>query len=494
MGTGARRRIAGSVVVVALLGLTGVVGPGRGSGAVGAQASAEPAVFVPLEPVRILDTRTGIGAPVGALAPGSTIALQVAGAGGVPAGATGVVLNLTVTQANGAGFVTAFPSGTVQPEASVLNYTPGEDIANMVTARLGAGGALDLYNSQADVHLVADVAGYLVPGSGGGPSGPQGPTGAQGPPGPAGAAGPAGPRNRLTDEQIALGQWWLDPGAPARIATGDVPKDVVFDGTHVWVSSLTNIVKIDPASKAVVDTVALTNTGDMTFDGAHIWATRFPENTVEKIDPATGDVVATVPVPNFPVGVTFGAGYVWVARYQSDDVVRIDPGTNAIVGSPIAVGDTPQTALYDGQYVWVANANSNTLTRIDPASLGAPQTYPTGFRPSGMAFDGRHLWVAHWSEGSVGVYDPDTGAQVTTIATDSQGEDIAYDGWHMWVAHFGNNTVTKIDATTHQVIAELDAVDDIGTQPIAVAFDGANIWVANYNGGGPGSVTKLVAR
>jgi YVTN family beta-propeller protein len=487
MGTIGRRRIAGCVGLVALLGATAVVARGGGAAPVVAQADAEPAVFVPLDPARILDTRIGIGAPAAALAPGATITLQVTGAGGVPVEATGVVLNLTVTRATGAGFVTAYPSGTAQPEASVLNYTPGEDIANMVTARLGAGGAIDLYNSQADVHLVADVAGYLVAGSGGGPSGPQGPVGAPGP------AGPAGPRNRLTDEQIALGQWWLDPGSPARIATGDVPKDIVFDGTHVWVASLTNVVKISGESNSVVDTVAITGNNDMTFDGAFVWVARFPENTVDKIDPATGDVVASVPVPNFPVGIAFGAGYVWVPRYQSDDVVRIDPTTNAVVGSPIPAGDSPQTALYDGHYVWVANADSNTLTRIDPASLAAPQTYPTGARPSGMAFDGRHLWVAHWSAGTVGVYDPDTGVQVTTIPGVPLGEDIAYDGWNMWVANWSNNTVTKIDATTHEVVAVLDAADDIGTQAIAVAFDGRNIWVANYNGGGPGSVTKLVA-
>ena len=52
----------------------------------------------------------------------------------------------------------------------------------MVTAQLGAGGALAIFNDQANVHLVADVAGYLVPGNGApGPQGPQGPAGPAGP-------------------------------------------------------------------------------------------------------------------------------------------------------------------------------------------------------------------------------------------------------------------------------------------------------------------------
>jgi hypothetical protein len=124
-----------------------------------------------------------LGAPAGQVAPGSTLTLQIAGVGGVPADATGVVLNLTATVADGAGYVTAYPAGDTKPDASVINYSAGEDVANMVTAQLGAGGALAIFNNQANVHLVADVAGYLVPGSGA--AGPQGPIGPAGPAGPA---------------------------------------------------------------------------------------------------------------------------------------------------------------------------------------------------------------------------------------------------------------------------------------------------------------------
>jgi hypothetical protein len=149
--------------------------------------SSVPSVVVPLDPQRILDTRQAIGiATTTPVAAEQTITLQVTGVGGVPAGASGVLLNVTVNGAAGSGYVTAYPSGGARPTASVINYSAGEDVANMITATLGAGGAIDLYNAQASAHLIADVAGYLVAGSGGGTVGPQGPQGLQGPQGPAG--------------------------------------------------------------------------------------------------------------------------------------------------------------------------------------------------------------------------------------------------------------------------------------------------------------------
>jgi hypothetical protein len=82
--------------------------------------------FHPLPPARILDTRTGLGAPAARLGAGGTISLQVAGAGGVPVGgATAVVLNVTVTEPTAGSFLTAWPTGENRPMASNLNFVAG---------------------------------------------------------------------------------------------------------------------------------------------------------------------------------------------------------------------------------------------------------------------------------------------------------------------------------------------------------------------------------
>lgn len=182
------RRVLGAGL--AALGLLTTIG-------VGAEAATESrsrSSVVPVDPVRILDTRQGLGGVTGPVGPNQTITIDVAGTAPVPPDATGVILNITASEATAASYVSAWPTGTPQPNSSVLNFTAGEDIANMVTATLGADGGLHLFNSAGSVHLVADVAGYLLAGDAQGTPGPAGPQGPQGPAGPAATSLSANPK------------------------------------------------------------------------------------------------------------------------------------------------------------------------------------------------------------------------------------------------------------------------------------------------------------
>ena len=117
--------------------------------------------YTALPPARILDTRTGNGAPAGRLGPGATLTLQVTGRGGVPTVAVGaVVLNVTVTEPTGVSFLTAWPGGAARPLASNLNYVAGQTVPNLVVVQVGAGGTVNLFNYAGSTHVVADVAGW----------------------------------------------------------------------------------------------------------------------------------------------------------------------------------------------------------------------------------------------------------------------------------------------------------------------------------------------
>ena len=122
-----------------------------------------PTLYTPVGPVRVLDTRNGTGgfsSPVGA---GKSIALQITGQNGVPAGATAVVLNLTATSGTATSYVTAYPDGQPRPtEGSNLNFTKGETIPNLVTVPVGSDGKIDLYNNAGTVNLIADLFGYYT--------------------------------------------------------------------------------------------------------------------------------------------------------------------------------------------------------------------------------------------------------------------------------------------------------------------------------------------
>lgn len=117
--------------------------------------------FSSLNPARILDTRNAIGAARAQVPPGGTVTLTVAGNGGVPpSGASAAVLNVTVTNARAAGYVTAFPTGSAKPNASSINFRAWQTIPNLVTVKLG-GGKVTFYNGATGaVDIVADVAGW----------------------------------------------------------------------------------------------------------------------------------------------------------------------------------------------------------------------------------------------------------------------------------------------------------------------------------------------
>ena len=121
---------------------------------------------MPLSPARLLDTRDGIGGNIVPLMDDVTTELQVAGRGGVPgAGATAVVLNVTVDQPSSPGVLTLWPSGEPRQLVSSVNFNPGDVVANMVTVKLGANGKVSLYNLKGWVPTVVDVVGYYTAGT-----------------------------------------------------------------------------------------------------------------------------------------------------------------------------------------------------------------------------------------------------------------------------------------------------------------------------------------
>ncbi|MGY0233286.1 right-handed parallel beta-helix repeat-containing protein [Longispora urticae] len=125
--------------------------------------------YVPVSPVRVLDTREAIGtAGRTPVAPGGTLTLPVTGRAGVPAaGVTSVTMNVTVTGPTANGFLTVYPNGQDKPNASNLNWTPGLTVPNLVVVPV-VNGKVDFHNtSPGTVHVVADLVGYHTKDTGG---------------------------------------------------------------------------------------------------------------------------------------------------------------------------------------------------------------------------------------------------------------------------------------------------------------------------------------
>ena len=161
-------------LVVAKVGSGGAVSIYNNSGAMHVIVDvvgwvADAPEFGPLVPARLMDSRPGAltvdgaNAGQGAIGQGSLRSLLVTGRGGVPATGVGsVVVNVTVTNPTASSFLTVYPSGTTRPNASNLNFTPGQTVPNLVVAKVGPDGSIALYNNSGATDVIVDVVGWIA--------------------------------------------------------------------------------------------------------------------------------------------------------------------------------------------------------------------------------------------------------------------------------------------------------------------------------------------
>lgn len=120
----------------------------------------------PLVPARLLDTRSGVGAPPARVGARSSIDVTVTGRGGVPpVGVSAVVLNVTSTASTAESYLTVWPTGSPRPTASSLNFLRGQNVPNLVVAKVGVGGRVSVFNNAGATHVLADVVGWFPDGS-----------------------------------------------------------------------------------------------------------------------------------------------------------------------------------------------------------------------------------------------------------------------------------------------------------------------------------------
>jgi hypothetical protein len=124
------------------------------------------ATYHALEPARIVDTRHSLGLAA-SLTSRVAQTFKVTGQGGVPAGATAVTGNVTVTNQTSGGFVYVGPDAANAPTSSTLNFPVGDNRANGVTVTLGKGGTLSVtYIASVlgtyTTDVIFDVSGYFT--------------------------------------------------------------------------------------------------------------------------------------------------------------------------------------------------------------------------------------------------------------------------------------------------------------------------------------------
>ena len=120
------------------------------------------ATYHPLNPVRLLDSRYGMGLS-GPLSSHVARTFQVTGRDVVPTSATAATGNLTVTGQTALGYFYLGPIATNNPTSSTLNFPVGDNRSNGVSVALGSGGTLSVTyvaDPGATADVIFDATGY----------------------------------------------------------------------------------------------------------------------------------------------------------------------------------------------------------------------------------------------------------------------------------------------------------------------------------------------
>ena len=185
--------------------------------------------YSPLNPVRICDTRAGNPSGLSGAAAqcagdtlpaGGARSIDVAGEFGVPGDATAAMLNVTVVNPQRPGFLSAFPSGALQPGTSSVNYAAGEVVGNLVEVGIGTNGEVSIFSS-AGTDIVVDLEGYSSPTASGGAG--------------AGLFNPLVPAARLCDTR---------PGNPSDLSGGDTQCNGSANGGETLTAGGTQTIQV----------------------------------------------------------------------------------------------------------------------------------------------------------------------------------------------------------------------------------------------------------
>jgi glutamine cyclotransferase len=170
---------------------------------------------------------------------------------------------------------------------------------------------------------------------------------------------------------------------------------VTHDGLRVWAATGSKLVAFDPQSGRVTRTIDRVGDAGTAFDGTYLY--QIAESRIDKIDPATGDVVASIPAPGHggDSGLAWAEGSLWVGQYRGRRIHQIDPKTGALLRTIECSRFVTGVTWVDGE-LWHGTweGDESDIRRIDPESGAVLERLgmPPGTSVSGMESDAADLF------------------------------------------------------------------------------------------------------
>ena len=171
----------------------------------------------------------------------------------------------------------------------------------------------------------------------------------------------------------------------------DQVHGVTHDGQRVWAATGARLIAFDPQDGKPTDTLDVACDAGTAFDGKYV--NQIAEARIDKIDPATGKVLASIPAPGNggDSGMAWAEGSLWVGNYRDRKINQIDPATGKIIRTIESNRFVTGVTWVDGD-LWHGTweEDQSELRRIDPITgkvLEAVEM-PPGVGVSGLESDG----------------------------------------------------------------------------------------------------------
>jgi virginiamycin B lyase len=192
--------------------------------------------------------------------------------------------------------------------------------------------------------------------------------------------------------------------------------------------------------------------------GDAVWVAGSKPYSVQRIDPKTNSIVATVRLSGEACsGIEFGYGSVWVPVCgKHPALVRISALTNRITAVlPIAPAGAEGGITAGGDSVWMMTDEHGTLSRIDPTSNQVRQTISIPAGSYNPLFADGIVWVTGFDGNVVTAVDASSGTVLASIAVGPKPRFLTAGAGSIWTLNQGDGTVSRVDESSRQVAATI---------------------------------------
>jgi streptogramin lyase len=262
---------------------------------------------------------------------------------------------------------------------------------------------------------------------------------------------------------------------------------IVSGGGTVNVPGIDSVARIDPSSHTFDAPIHVGQAPNgIAFAGGDLWVTNHDDQTIQRIDPTTGETLATKSTQGTPTGIAAGSDGVFVATGfgsqggGSSHVLRVNLTTSEV--EPGCEVPTSAYAIAEGGgFVWVAVANEGNVLREDMTRCTEDGVdLDDGALPQVVvaAGDPLHVWVGDGVSANVYRIDASSPSLETkTFQVSGSPSGIAVGGGSAWITVRDRDEVVRLDATTGQQTDTIDVGGHGCNAPVGIALGGDGVWV-----------------